>query len=68
LPEPILYETEAGFVVVQGDDVIVSERAEKGRERDEKLRRVAEGVKRKGIARLKVSSMPAKEKMEEFGI
>jgi nucleolar protein 56 len=67
LPEPILYETEAGFIVVQGDDVLVSERAE-AKERDEKLERVAEGVKRKGISRLKVSSMPAKEKMEEFGI
>ena len=67
MPEPILYETEAGFIVVQGDDVLVSERAE-AKERDEKLERVAEGVKRKGISRLKVSSMPAKEKMEEFGI
>jgi nucleolar protein 56 len=68
LPEPILYETDAGFIVVQGDEVLVSERAEKGPEREEKLRKVAEEVKRRGIARLKVSSMPAKEKMEEFGI
>lgn len=67
MPEPILYETEAGFIVVQGDDVLVSERAE-AKERDEKLQRVAEGVRRRGISRLKVSSMPAKEKMEEFGI
>jgi nucleolar protein 56 len=68
LPDPILFETEAGFIVVQGDDVLVSERAEKDEGREEKLRKVAEGVKRKGIARLKVSSMPAKEKMEELGI
>jgi len=68
LPEPILYETDAGFIVVQGEEVIVSERAEKEHEREEKLRKVAEGVKRKGISRLKVSSIPAKEKMEEFGI
>ncbi len=68
MPEPILYETDAGFIVVQGDDVLVSERAEKGQARDERLKRVAEGVKRKGISRLKVSSIPAKEKMEEFGI
>jgi len=67
LPEPILYETDAGFIVVQGDDVLVSERAE-AKEREEKLKKVAEGVKRKGITRLKVSSMPAKERMEEFGI
>jgi nucleolar protein 56 len=67
LPEPILYETEAGFFVVQGDDVLVSERAE-AKEREEKLEKVAEGVKRRGISRVKVSSMPAKEKMEEFGI
>jgi nucleolar protein 56 len=68
LPEPILYETDAGFIVLQGEEVIVSERAEKDHERGEKLRKVAEGVKRKGILRLKVSSIPAKEKMEEFGI
>jgi nucleolar protein 56 len=68
LPEPILYETEAGYIVVQGDDVLVSEKAEKEQERADKLRKVAEGVKRKGISRLKVSSIPAKEKMEEFGI
>ncbi len=68
MPDPILYETEAGFIVVQGDEVVVSERAEKGEWTEEKLRRVAEGVKRKGIARLKVSSIPAKEKMEELGI
>ena len=55
MPEPILYETEAGFIVVQGDDVLVSERAEKEQERADKLRKVAEGVKRKGISRLKVS-------------
>jgi nucleolar protein 56 len=67
LPEPILYETEAGFIVVQGEDVLVSEMAE-AEEREEKLEKVAAGVKRKGISRLKVSSMPAKEKMEEFGI
>jgi nucleolar protein 56 len=67
LPEPILYETDAGFIVVQGEDVLVSERAEKG-QANEKLTKVAEGVKRKGISRLKVSSIPAKEKMEEFGI
>jgi nucleolar protein 56 len=68
LPEPILYETDAGFIVIQGEEVIVSERADKEHGRDEKLRKVAEGVKRKGISRLKVSSIPAKEKMEEFGI
>jgi nucleolar protein 56 len=68
LPEPILYETDAGFIVVQGEDVLVSERADKEVGREEKLRKVAEGVKRKGIARLKVSSIPAKEKMEELGI
>jgi len=68
LPEPILYETDAGFIVIQGEDVLVSERAEKGQATEEKLRKVAEGVKRKGISRLKVSSIPAKEKMEEFGI
>lgn len=54
--------------MVQGEDVLVSERAGEGQEREEKLRKVAEGVKRKGISRLKVSSMPAKEKMEELGI
>ena len=68
MPEPILYETDAGFIVVQGEEVIVSERADKEHEREEKLRKVAEGVKRKGISRLKVSSIPAKEKMEELGI
>ncbi len=68
MPEPILYETDAGFIVIQGEEVIVSERADKEHGRDEKLRKVAEGVKRKGISRLKVSSIPAKEKMEEFGI
>jgi nucleolar protein 56 len=68
LAEPILYETEAGYVVVQGDDVLVSERAEKAQEREDKLRKVAEGVRSRGISRLKVSSIPAKEKMEELGI
>jgi len=68
MPEPILYETAEGFIVVQGEDVLVSERADKENERGEKLRKVAEAVKRKGISRLKVSSIPAKEKMEEFGI
>jgi nucleolar protein 56 len=68
LPEPILYETEEGFIVIEGDDILVSERAENGQERTEKLGKVAEAVKRKGISRLKVSSIPAKEKMEEFGI
>ena len=68
VPEPILYEADEGFIVVNGDDVLVSERAEKGQERTEKLRKVAEAVKRKGISRLKVSSIPAQEKMEEFGI
>ena len=68
MPEPILYETDAGFIVVQGEEVLVSERADKEHERGEKLRKVAEGVKRKGISRLKVSSIPAKEKMEELGI
>ena len=67
MSEPILYETDAGFIVVRGEEVLVSERSDKD-QRDEKLRKVAESVKRKGIARLKVSSMPAKEKMEEFGI
>ena len=67
MSEPILYETEAGYIVVQGDDVLVAERTEKGREQEE-LRKVAEGVKSRGISRLKVSSMPAKEKMEELGI
>jgi len=68
MSEPILYETDAGFIVVRGEEVLVSERTENDGQREEKLRKVAEGVKRKGIARLKVSSMPAKEKMEEFGI
>ena len=68
MSEPILFETDAGFIVVRGEEVLVSERAENKEQREEKLRKVAEGVKRKGIARLKVSSMPAKEKMEEFGI
>jgi nucleolar protein 56 len=68
LPDPILYETDAGFIVVQGDDVIVAERSEEDQEREAKLAKVAEGVKRRGISRLKVSSMPAKEKMEEMGI
>ncbi len=68
LAEPILYETEAGFVVVQGDDIILSEKSGKEGGAEDYLRRVAEGVKKKGIGRLKVSSLPAKEKMEEFGI
>jgi nucleolar protein 56 len=68
VPEPILYETEVGFIVVQGEDVLLSERAEKGQEPEEKLKKVAEGVKRRGISKLKVSSIPAKEKMEELGI
>jgi len=67
LPEPVLYETDAGFVVLMGEDILVSEKAG-SQEREEKLRKVAESVKRKGISHLKVSSLPAKEKMEEFGI
>ena len=68
VPEPILFETEAGFIVLQGDDIITSERTGRDQDKDEYLRRVAENVKRKGIGRLKVSSLPAKEKMEEYGI
>ncbi|MDA4118352.1 MAG: hypothetical protein OK455_08415 [Thaumarchaeota archaeon] len=68
MADPILYETDVGFIVVQGDEVVVSERSEGGQQREEKLAKVAEGVKRKGISRLKVSSIPAKEKMEEMGI
>ena len=68
MAEPILYETDAGFIVVRGEEVVLSEPKGTGTERDSKLRKVAEGVKRKGIQRLKVASIPAKEKMEEFGI
>lgn len=68
MPDPILYETEAGLIVVQGEDVLVSERAREGQGGEERLRGVAEGLKRKGISRLKVSSIPAKERMEELGI
>jgi hypothetical protein len=35
---------------------------------EEKLRKVAEGVKSRGIPRLKVYGISAKEKMEEFRI
>jgi hypothetical protein len=50
LAEPILYETDAGLIVVQGEDVLVSERAEKGEATEERLRRVAEGVRKRGIS------------------
>ncbi|MDG7005507.1 MAG: C/D box methylation guide ribonucleoprotein complex aNOP56 subunit [Nitrososphaerota archaeon] len=68
MPDPILYETEEGLFVVQGDEVLVSERAREGQGQEERLRGVAEGLKRRGISRLKVSSIPAKERMEELGI
>ena len=67
MPDPILYETDSGIVLLRGSDVVLSEPADGG-DRDERLRKMAEGVKRKGISRLKVSSMAAKEKMEEAGI
>jgi len=67
LPDPILYETDSALVLLRGSDVVLSEPADGG-DRDERLRRMAEGVKRKGISRLKVSSIAAKEKMEEAGI
>jgi nucleolar protein 56 len=68
LSDPFLYETDAGFIVVQGEDVLASEKTGEAQERAEKLRKIAQQVKQSGIPRLKVSSMPAKETMEDLGV
>ncbi len=67
MPDPILYETDVGLIVVEGEDVITAEKSEAGK-MTEGLTRIAENLKRKGISRLKVSSIAAKEKVEECGI
>jgi len=68
LPDPILFETEDGFILVRGGEILVAERAEGEEGREEALKRVALVAKRRGVARIKVASIPAKERMEEAGM
>jgi nucleolar protein 56 len=65
--EAILYETELGIILVQGTEVVAAVRVEVGGS-DAALKKLGEEVRRRGIAKLKVASIPAKEQMENLGI
>jgi nucleolar protein 56 len=67
LSEAVLYETDAGAMVVQDGDVLASQPFQSG-DRDEKLTRLGQEAKHMGVFKLKVASIHAKEKMEELGI
>jgi nucleolar protein 56 len=68
LSDPLLYEIDSGFIVVQGEQVLAAEKIGSEAERGESLRKIGEDMKQQGISRLRVSSIPAKERMEELGI
>ena len=67
MPEPVIYETDAGVMLVKDGNVLVSKRFEAG-DRDAKLTRLGEEAKHMGLKKLKVASILAKERMEELGI
>ncbi len=68
MQEAVLYETDSGLILVQEGEVVFARPMDKDRERAEGVRIMGEEIKRRGITKVKVSSMHAKEQIEEMGL